>query len=154
MSEEICAKLLTVPGDKKAFRNLPLKPFEARHYDWYKADGYGKLYIDGKHYYSTSPEYAKQELMVGFYAHTIEVLDADGKIIVTHQRQYEDVCIDTCDYSTSLAVLLKNVGAWHNSGVQADTPDFLDEYIDNLPKDKLKDCLRIMRDLTEKFVAT
>lgn len=94
-------------GDKKGFRNLPLKPFETRHYDWYKADGYGKICIDGKHYYSTSPEYAKQELMVGFYAHTIEVLDADGKIIVTHPRQYGDVRTDTCDYSTSLAVLLK-----------------------------------------------
>ncbi|GEM_PF-3998628 len=60
--------------DKKAFRNLPIKPFAARHYDWYKADGYGKICINGKHYYSTSPEYAKQELMVGFYAHIIEVL--------------------------------------------------------------------------------
>ena len=28
------------------------------------------------------------------------------------------------------------------------------EYIDNLPKDKLKDCLRITRDLIEKFAAT
>lgn len=137
--------------DKKAFRNLPIKPFDARHYGWYKADGYGKICIDGKHYYSTSPEYAKQELMVGFYAHIIEVLDADGRIIVTHPRQYGDVRTDTCDYSTSLAVLLKNIGAWHNSGVRADTPDVLKEYMDNLPKEKLKDCLRIMRDLTEKI---
>lgn len=78
----------------------------------------------------------------------------ENKVFTKFKAQYGDVCIDTCDYSTSLAVLLKNVGAWHNSGVQADTPDFLDEYIDNLPKDKLKDCLRIMSDLTEKFFAT
>lgn len=137
--------------DKKKFRNLPVKPFEACHYDWYKADGYGKVCVDGKHYYSTAPEYAKQELMVGFYAHTIEVLDADGKIIVTHPRQYGDIRTDTCDYSTSLAVLLKNVGAWHNSGVRADAPKQLKEYMDSLPKDKLKDYLRIMHDLTGKF---
>lgn len=72
--------------------------------------------------------------MVAFYAHTIEVLDGDGNTLVTHPRQYGDVRTDTSDYSTSLAVLLKNVGAWHNSGVRADAPEMLREFMDKLPK--------------------
>ena len=75
----------------------------------------------------------------------------ENKVFTGFKAQYGDVRTDTCDYSTSLAVLLKNVGAWHNSGVRADTTDVLKEYMDNLPKEKLKDCLRIMRDLREKF---
>ena len=53
-------------------------------------------------------------------------------------RQYGDVRTDTSDYSKSLAMLVKNVGAWHNSGVRNDAPAMLKEYMDSLPKDKLR----------------
>ena len=68
--------------DQQALAHLPIKDFAVCHYDWYKTDGYGKVCIDGKHYYSTAPEYARQEVMVAFYAHTIEVLDGDGNTLV------------------------------------------------------------------------
>ena len=137
--------------DQQALAHLPIKDFAVLHYDWYKTDGYGKVCIDGKHYYSTAPEYARQEVMVAFYAHTIEVLDSDGNTLVTHPRQYRDVRTDTCDYSTSLAVLLKNVGAWHNSGVRADAPEVLREFMDNLPKNELRDCVKTLHDLTKRY---
>ena len=48
-------------------------------------------------------------------------------------------------------MLVKNVGAWHNSGVRNDAPAMLKEYMDGLPKDKLRDCLKIMQELTAKY---
>lgn len=44
--------------DQKALLHLPNKPFNVCRYDWFKADGYGKVCIAGKHHYSTKPEFA------------------------------------------------------------------------------------------------
>lgn len=70
---------------------------------------------------------------------------------LTHPRKYGDVRTDTSDYSTSLAVLLKNVGAWHNSGVRADAPEVLREFMDKLPKNELRDCVKTLHDLTKRY---
>ena len=88
---------------------------------------------------------------MAFYAHTIQIMDGDSKVLVTHPRQYGDVRTDTSDYSTSLAMLVKNVGAWHNSGVRNDAPAMLKDYMDSLPKDRLRECLKMMQELTNKY---
>lgn len=74
--------------DRKALLMLPPKPFNICRYEWLKADGYGKVCMDGKHFYSTRPENANQK-----------------------------------------------------------APDALRTYMDAQPKEKLKDCLRIMNEL-------
>ncbi len=58
---------------------------------------------------------------------------------------------DVSDYTTTLAVLMKNSGAWGNSGLRQETPDALRTYMDAQPKEKLKDCLRIMNELTNQY---
>ena len=78
--------------DRKALLMLPPKPFNVCRYEWLKADGYGKVCMDGKHFYSTRPENANQK-----------------------------------------------------------TPDVLRTYMDAQPKEKLKDCLRIMNELTNQY---
>ena len=138
-------------ADQEALNKLPLKTFPVCTYEWYKTDGYGKVCVEGKHHYSTAPEYARQEVIVAFYAHTIQIMDGDSKVLVTHPRQYGDVRTDTSDYSTSLAMLVKNVGAWHNSGVRNDAPAMLKDYMDSLPKDRLRECLKMMQELTNKY---
>ena len=50
-----------------------------------------------------------------------------------------------------LAVLMKNCGAWGNSGLRRETPDALRVYIDAQPKEKLKDCLRIMNEPADQY---
>ena len=44
-------------------------------------------------------------------------------------------------------MLLRNSGAWNNSGLRKQTPELLRAYIDEQPKAKRKDCLRIMNEL-------
>lgn len=46
---------------------------------------------------------------------------------------------------------MKNSGAWGNSGLRLETPDALRIYMDAQSKEKLKDCLRIMNELTSQY---
>ena len=137
--------------DRRAFLLLPPKRFNVCRYEWLKADGYGKVCMDGKHFYSTRPENAGQKVLVGIHAHTVEILSDSGQIITTHRRAFGEGRTDISDYSTTLSVLLKNSGAWENSGLRRETPDSLRTYMDAQPKEKLKDCLRIMNELTGQY---
>lgn len=137
--------------DRKALLVLPPKPFNVCRYEWLKADGYGKICMDGRHFYSTRPENAHRKVLVGIRAHSIEILAESGQIITTHRRVFGEGRSDISDYSTTLAVLMKNAGAWENSGLRRETPDVLRAYMDAQPKEKLKDCLRIMNELTNQY---
>ena len=137
--------------DRKALLMLPPKRFDVCRYEWLKADGYGKVCMDGKHFYSTRPENANKQVLVGIRAHTVDILTEGGQVVTTHRRAYGDNRTDISDYSTTLAVLMKNSGAWGNSGLRRETPDALRAYMDAQPKEKLKDCLRIMNELTSQY---
>lgn len=137
--------------DKESLLLLPAKEFHVCRYDWLTADGYGKICLDGKHYYSTRPEYARQKVLVGIRAHWVDVLTEGGQIVTSHRRKYGDSRTDVSDYSTSLAMLLRNSGAWHNSGLRQQTPEPLRDYIDSQPRERRKDCLRIMNELTDQY---
>jgi len=137
--------------DRKAFLILPPKRFNVCRYEWLKADGYGKICIDDKHFYSTRPENARQKVLVGIRAHTIDILTDGGQVITTHRRAFGKQRTDICDHSTSLALLMKNSGAWYNSGIRREVPDALREYMDRQPREILKNCLNIMNELTGQY---
>ena len=101
--------------DRKALLMLPPKRFDVCRYEWMKADGYGKVCMDGKHFYLyTRPENANKQVLVGIRAHTVDILTEGGQVVTTHRRAYGDNRTDISDYSTTLAVLMKNSGAWGN----------------------------------------
>lgn len=137
--------------DIKHSLSLPRSPFHVCRYAYFKADGYGKITVDGKHHYSTRPEYHGQQVLAGMKAHVIEILNPDGSILVRHKRQYGELRTDNSDYSTTLEVLSRNSGAWFNSGVRKEVPDLLREYLDHLEKPVLKSQLRLMRDLSNQY---
>ena len=137
--------------DQAALLPLPEKEFNVCRYEFYKADGYGKVSVDGKHFYSTRPENHGQRVMVGIRAHTIEILNPDGSVLVCHNRQYGKERTDVVDYSTSLEMLSRNSGAWNNSGVRQDASEVLRRYLDGLEKQELKDALRLMQELNREY---
>ena len=137
--------------DRKALLMLPSKRFNVCRYEWLKADGYGKVCMDGKHFYSTRPENANQKVLAGIRAHTVEILTEGGQVTATHKRAFGEGRTDISDYSTTLAALMKNSGAWGNSGLRRETPDALRACMDTQPKEKRKDCLRIMNELTNQY---
>ena len=108
--------------------------------------------MDGKHFYSTRPGNANKQVLVGNSCPIpFDILTEGGQVVTTHRRAYGDNRTDISDYSTTLAVLMKNSGAWGNSGLRRETPDALRAYMDAKPKEKLKDCLRIMNELTSQY---
>jgi transposase len=138
-------------ADMESLHPLPAKPFNVCRYEWLKADGYGKVCLEGKHYYSTKPENAHKKVLVGIRANNIDILDDGGRLITRHKRIYGDKRSDVCDYSTTLATLLKNSGAWFNSGLRQETPNILRDYMDAQPKPVLRNCLRIMNELSDRY---
>lgn len=137
--------------DLAAMRQLPEKEFDVCRYDTVKADGYGKICIDGKHYYSTHPNYAKTNLIVAIRAFTINIMKDDGTNIAQHRRQYSQQRTDTVDLETTMHLLQRNPGSWKNSMIRANSPAELRDYMDNCSKHDLKMALDAMNELTHKF---
>ena len=154
-SEAHYKKLLPIKelfkADRAAMLALPRLPFDAVRYEYLKADGYGKVTIDARHHYSTCPEYAGQEVLVAIRAHTIDILGVDRKLLVRHTRRYGPQRSDTCDYRTTLAVLMNNAGAWQNSGIRELVPAALKQAMDGQPRDELRATLRTMHRLTATY---
>ena len=136
--------------DRKALMKLPTVPFDVCRYSYVKADGYGKVRVDDRHYYSTSPENGNREVLVGVRAHTIDIL-VDGILQVRHTRQFGEKRSDTVDYRTSIAMLMKNAGAWPNSGVRELVPNALRGVMDEQPRDELQSTLRTLQLLTRTY---
>ncbi len=137
--------------DREALLPLPRCRFDVCRYVYTKADGYGKVEIDGNHHYSTRPEYRESEVLVGVRAHTIDIYDEKREILVSHVRMFGKQRSDSVDPRTSMAVLMRNVGAWPNSGVREMVSSPVRDYLDALDRQSLKDALRTMNLLSERY---
>ena len=137
--------------DKAALSPLPAKEFNACTYKQFKADGYGKICIDGKHFYSTKPQNRNQKVWVGLKAHYVEIYNTDRSLLVRHKRMYGTDRTDISDYSTMLEVLTRNPGAWKNSGVRQDTDATLRDYMDKLDRGELKTQLNLMNEISKQY---
>lgn len=137
--------------DRKTFLYLPKSPFAACRYTRVKTDGYGKFLIDGKHFYSSSPEWAGRELVVRIGAHTVEPLAPNGDAISTHIRMFGKQRTDNIDVRTTLSRLLQSPGAWRNSLIRKALPERLRDEMDLLDRAGLKNALNTMNDLSRRY---
>lgn len=137
--------------ERKALSPLPLKEFRAVRFEKVKTDQYGKFCLDGKHWYSSSPEYSKTEVIAGIGAHQIEVLDNTGQLICVHKRIYGANRTDSVDWSSTVNRLIKNPGAWRNSGLRESFPQILKENIDEMDKEHFRGALRILDKLSRQY---
>lgn len=132
--------------DRFAMLGLPEKPFSVVRYETRRADGYGKVRLDGRHFYSSDPSLAGRDLVLAVGATSVSVCTADGTVVAEHRRAYGDAPTDTSDPAAQLALLAVKAGGWRDSKVRAELPPSLREHMDSLPKDLLKAELRLMRD--------
>ena len=137
--------------DRQALLYLPGKPFAVCRYAHVKTDGYGKFSVDGKHYYSSSPEWADREVVVRITAHTVEPLLPTGEPISIHVRVYGTGRTDTVDVRTTLSRLLRSPGAWRNSLLRDALPETLRSGMDSLDRPELKNALQTMHDLSTRY---
>lgn len=137
--------------DVEALLPLPPTRFDVCRYEYRKANGYGNVQVAGNHHYSTRPEYAGKEVLVGIRAHTIDIYEEDASILVSHRRQFGKERTDSIDYRTSLAVLMKNVGGWPNSGLREVVSESIREYFDRQQRDELKQALRTLHSISQEY---
>jgi Transposase and inactivated derivatives len=142
---------LLFEDDRQALTYLPRHPFAACRYARVKTDGYGKFSVDGKHFYSSSPEWAGKEVVVRIGAHTIEPLHPSGEPITVHARLFGKQRTDSVDVRTTLSRLLHNPGAWRNSQLRGFLSEPLRDGLDGLERAQLKETLETMSQLSERY---
>ena len=130
--------------DRKALLPLPAKPFDVVTWTRMKADKYGNITVQGSHRYAAGPEHAGHEMIVGLRALEVEILDAEGKRVITHPRSYGDKPTDSGDPSSQLGLLCDRPAAWRNSRVRDAMPDPLREWIDAQDEATRRDSLRAL----------
>ena len=130
---------------------LPAKPFSVERFSRVHTDGYGKFCIDGRHWYSSSPEFASRELTVGIKAHSVVVYRESGEAFCTHRRAFGESRSDTSDYLTSLETLVRKPGAWPNSALRAAVTESTREALDTLAKTDLRRVLAVLAKSTVTF---
>ena len=81
---------------------------------------------------------------VGLRALEVEILDAEGKRVITHPRSYGDKPTDSGDPSSQLGLLCDRPAAWRNSRVRDAMPDPLREWIDAQDEATRRDSLRAL----------
>ena len=83
-------------------------------------------------------------MIVGLRALEVEILDAEGKRVITHPRSYGDKPTDSGDPSSQLGLLCDRPAAWRNSRVRDAMPDPLREWIDAQDEATRRDSLRAL----------
>lgn len=131
-------------------RNLPGSPFDVVRYESKNADSYGKICLEGKHFYSSLPELRRQEILVGIRAHTIELFDMEGRPVATHERRFGNHRTDSTDHYTTLLQLVRAPNAWRNSGLRESLSEDARERLDALDPEGLKRALRVLLQLSER----
>lgn len=131
--------------DAFALSGLPSTRFAAIRYERLKSDKQGKVRVDGCHLYSSAPEFACRDLIVGLGAEDVKVYADDAHMICEHRRVYGSAPSDSSDPANQLPLLCARPGAWRNSLVRTALSEDLRQYLDSRSKDDLKRDLRLMR---------
>lgn len=131
--------------DRFAMSGLPAKEFKVIRWETPKTDKQGRFRLEQVHVYSTSPELANTEVIVGIGADTVSCYTPAGELVCEHARAYGSAPTDSEEPANQLALLCAKVNAWPNSQVRASIPDQLKDHMDSLGKQDLKAELRIMR---------
>lgn len=132
-------------ADRKALLPLPAKPFDVVRRERMRADKYGRVTVEGKHRYSTDPANAGCEVIVGFRALEVEVLDAKGRRIAVHERAYGQAPTSSDDPSRQLEALCDKPNAWPNSQVREALPDPLREWLGRQDRATLRESLHTLK---------
>lgn len=133
--------------DAFALMDLPKAPFRAVSFTRMRADKYGNVLLDGRHRYSSAPEFGSEELIVGKGAFEVEIYDSRGTLIAKHDRAWGDRPTETVEPASQLPLLCRKPAGWPNSRVRASLPEDLRAWMDSMDDAARKDALRIMRDV-------
>jgi len=136
--------------EKKYLLELPHKPFEAISFRTIRANGYGKVVVNGRHTYSSRPEMAGKSVLVGFKAHTVEIYDDSMRVVVSHPRLYGCRPQESMKWLPYLKQLSKRPAALKYTGIYTMLPQSLQEWLEGKERGEKREALKLLSELTEK----
>lgn len=134
--------------DKRKFLPLPTHVFEAVTWMKRRADKYGKVQADGKHFYLAGPEHGSESLIVGLGALDVKILTEDGTYVTEYPRMYGSKRTDSGHASLMTGVLASHPGSWMQSPARNSFPDQLRDLLDKMDIQKRKSSLKLLDELT------
>jgi len=136
--------------DKATFLPLPSVSFEAVTFRVLKADGYGKVLVDGKHSYSSRPEMAGKSVTMGFRAHRVEIYDESMRIVVSHPRLYGPERQEAMEWLPYLKQLSRRPGALKYTGIYRLLPGSVAAWLEGSERGDVGKALKLLAQLTEE----
>lgn len=136
--------------DAASFISLPAKPFIATRFETVKANGYGHVVVDKEHTYSSVPEAAHRELIVGIGAHSVSIYDKAGNKLAVHPRSFGTGHTQTIDCLSQLRLLTRRPGGFKNSKIRAQIPKAVVSHLDAQDAEGLRRDLRLLYETCER----
>ncbi|OQB51117.1 MAG: Integrase core domain protein [Deltaproteobacteria bacterium ADurb.Bin151] len=137
--------------EKRKLADLPEYNFSVERLERVRTDGYGKFCLDGRHYYSSNPDLAHSDVVVGIGAHTVRVYDQKGGLLSEHRRSFGERRTDQTDYRTTIEKIIHKPAAWKNSQLRENFPEELKTIVDRMTKEDLRDTLRALGRANENY---
>lgn len=135
--------------DKKHFLPLPTTPFDAITYRTIRANGYGKIVLDGKYTYSSRPEMAGKSVTIGLKAHTVKIYDDSMRIVVSHPRLYGAGPQESMDWLPYLRQLSRKPAALKYTGIFTILPYSVQKWLEAQDRSEVRKALKLLAELTE-----
>lgn len=137
--------------DLDALLPLPEKPYNTEHYQKVTTDKWGKFTLhEGKHTYSASPDVADGKVWIRLTAETVDVLDEQQEVIVTHQRLYGDEYQESMQWLPYLRMISHKPRSLKNSGIYDMMPDEMQSYLDSCRNSERGKVLKMLADITDR----
>ena len=137
--------------DKSALLPLPNDMFDTAQYEVIRTNKWGKFTLHGGlHTYSVSPNCAERDLCIRITDQRVEVLDENGRTIVSHKRLFGSRKQERMNWLPYLRAISGKPRSLRNSGIYDMMPPLLQEYMDHCANSERGRMLRTLADLTEK----
>jgi len=134
--------------DKHAFLHLPAKEYSCVRYETLKADKYGFVQVDTKKY-STSPRYAKQEVLVAITYNQVNILTDEYESIVGHKRIYGNDS-KSMIWQPYLSLMARRPTALKYTIFYSQMPELWQSYLNEYTVEEKKKALKLLSTLLKE----
>lgn len=128
--------------DKKSMLRLPMHRYEVCRYENAIADNYGKVKFNGGKY-SSSPIFARREVIIKATAYDVMILDQNYKYIQGHARLYGDKK-DSMQWVPYLELMSRRPTALKYTGFFRELPHILQGYFEECDYQQKKASLKLL----------
>lgn len=136
--------------DRAKLAPLPEKPFDASAWSMVRTNGYAQFTLDGRHTYSTLPQFAQAEVLVQQTVDAVVVHDREGREVIRHGRLYGEAKQESIQWLPYLTQLARRPMALKNTGIYGMLPESVQSCLETCGLKKKRDLLGVLADLTKE----